>query len=85
MSARTPSPQRPAWWRRAALWAVALGGLMLAGCGSPLTGSSCASGFTRCADQCVDLSADPAHCGSCESRCTGGDVCGGGSCVPADA
>lgn len=64
-----------------ALWLLTLG-VVLSACGSPIVGVECASGYTRCGDECVDLSVDPSHCGTCELRCAAGDVCGAGTCAP---
>jgi hypothetical protein len=34
-----------------------------------------------CDGACVDLSSDPAHCGTCETACATGDVCRDGVCT----
>lgn len=76
----------PRQWRLRALtfFLAAVPLWALAGCGSPIVGQSCADGFTRCGDRCVDLSADPGHCGTCSLSCSAGDVCASGDCAPAD-
>ena len=33
-----------------------------------------------CAGACVDLRADPAHCGACTTACATGQICTGGTC-----
>jgi hypothetical protein len=48
------------------------------GCGSEDEG--CLPGRTDCSGNCVNLQADPDHCGSCSSPCDGGQVCVAGSC-----
>lgn len=40
----------------------------------------CAAGETICGDACVNLSFDPAHCGSCEDGCVPGEACADGAC-----
>ncbi len=60
--------------------------------GDPCTGpdacdglGSCrgvSSGLTDCAGRCVDLDADPGHCGACDHSCSAGETCVDGSCVP---
>ncbi|MBL4689671.1 MAG: hypothetical protein JKY37_34100, partial [Nannocystaceae bacterium] len=35
-----------------------------------------------CGDSCVDTSADPQHCGGCETACEADEVCAAGSCAP---
>jgi hypothetical protein len=42
---------------------------------------ACPSGTQRCADGCADTQRDPAHCGSCEHDCLGGE-CEAGACRP---
>lgn len=44
-------------------------------------GPACDAGQTACGLMCVDLAADPAHCGSCETSCEPGVPCASGSCV----
>jgi len=41
----------------------------------------CPEGMERCGEECFDLAADPAHCGSCENVCSPDRACAGGSCV----
>lgn len=67
------------------------------GCGRPLDCGPCPEGFlctsdglcavacpggrTSCADECVDTSADPRHCGSCGNACQVGQLCQDSQCV----
>jgi hypothetical protein len=64
---------------RVAIACLALGAppVMMIGCGTNegVVGGACAGGLTDCNNQCVNLSNDPANCGSC------GNACGSGSCV----
>lgn len=55
-----------------------------AGCGDPLVGLECRSGFARCGSQCVDLRSDVLHCGSCDARCASDEMCSDNQCVPED-
>jgi hypothetical protein len=41
---------------------------------------TCATNLTMCAASCVDLTADPAHCGACNTPCGNGQICTGGKC-----
>jgi hypothetical protein len=54
--------------------------LLLAACGSPIVGAECRDGFTNCDGECVDLSSDPDHCGSCEDGC-GAFTCEDSECT----
>ncbi len=40
-------------------------------------------GLSACADECVQLEADPAHCGACFNACASDQVCFGGACEAA--
>lgn len=46
---------------------------------------SCAAGLSRCRvgkkKPCVDLAADPAHCGTCGAACAAGEACEAGVCT----
>lgn len=42
----------------------------------------CDVGELRCAGRCVRPSQDPLHCGVCDHRCAGGELCADGLCVP---
>lgn len=45
-------------------------------------GVGCMEGLTCCGGRCVNTSYDPAHCGGCDSPCTGAlSYCGGGTCT----
>ncbi len=44
---------------------------------------SCEPPLVACEGRCVDTRSDPAHCGSCERFCSGGDFCEMGECVEA--
>lgn len=46
--------------------------------GAPMT---CSTGLSACGTQCVDLSADGNHCGSCDNGCDTGSVCSLGACA----
>ena len=41
---------------------------------------ACAAGLTQCNGECVDLQADPSHCGSCDVTCTLPETCLSGAC-----
>lgn len=49
----------------------------------PCTGCqiNCPTGFSLCGRRCVNLSDDPANCGTCFHSCLSG-TCTNGSCVP---
>jgi hypothetical protein len=40
----------------------------------------CGTGSNRCGNACVNLSTDPANCGSCGTRCGLGEFCEAGAC-----
>jgi len=44
-----------------------------------VVGAECAPGYVECAGRCVDLLADPDHCGSCGATCAEG-ICTLGMC-----
>jgi hypothetical protein len=45
--------------------------------------AACPSGLTWCPGLgCVDLQSDSNHCGSCEVKCSSGQGCCGGECLP---
>ena len=44
------------------------------------TGPMCMTGQTVCGSSCVDLQADPTHCGACETVCGRGEACTAGHC-----
>ena len=44
-------------------------------------GVSCGSGITNCSGVCTNLTADPAHCGSCTNACDAGADCTSGACT----
>jgi hypothetical protein len=58
-------------------------------CGTACMGSvpclagkcGCPQGQTLCGDSCVDLNADPAHCGSCGKACASGSFCTNKMCL----
>ncbi len=45
------------------------------------TFQGCAPGLTSCNASCVDLKTDSDNCGKCGTACTGGEVCGAGTCL----
>lgn len=45
-----------------------------------VVGGKCREGLTTCGGQCVDISTDHAHCGSCGHACAAGVQCVSGSC-----
>lgn len=48
------------------------------------TADDCPGAQALCDAVCVDLDADPAHCGGCGQPCAPGDVCDGGQCITID-
>src|SRR5688500_4930905 len=42
---------------------------------------SCPPGLAPCADGCVALVSDPAHCGGCGTACAAAELCTLGSCA----
>ncbi len=67
----------------ARLAATVLFGLSMSlGCvGDAPTVVMCVLGTTSCGDDCVDVSVNPAHCGSCGIACAAGESCVDGSCA----
>ena len=47
---------------------------------SGIVGGDCRSGLTECSGKCLDLSSDPANCGSCGNACAEGVACVNGTC-----
>ena len=43
--------------------------------------SPCPSGTCLCDLACVDIQTDPANCGACNNKCTGGKTCQSGVCT----
>jgi hypothetical protein len=43
-------------------------------------GGTCPTGLSACSGACVDLSADPLHCGDCATVCDEGATCSGRAC-----
>lgn len=41
----------------------------------------CSGGLTNCNGDCVDLTTDSAHCGTCNAQCDTGVACSQGSCA----
>src|SRR4051794_26776801 len=41
----------------------------------------CKGGLTKCGRKCLDVSSDPANCGSCNHACAGGQSCVNGQCT----
>lgn len=52
-------------------------------CEKPVHG--CPSFYTPCGSACVDVTADPYHCGACDQPCPDGRACVDGACCPAEA
>jgi hypothetical protein len=44
----------------------------------------CFPDYSFCTDECVDLQANPDHCGSCGVVCTSPDICSSGTCEQCD-
>jgi hypothetical protein len=55
--------------------------LWQSGCGDPLVGLECASGFVICNGQCVDLNSDEFSCGSCGATCAIDEMCISAQCT----
>lgn len=67
-----------------ALWASLL---FLSACGESVVvldveGCFDCGGLACCQDQCVDLTSNAEHCGSCGASCDYGEVCASSRCVP---
>lgn len=53
-------------------------------CSGGKCGHACSAGFSACPGSiCVDFSTDNAHCGNCNTTCTGGKSCSGACVCPA--
>lgn len=82
---------------RSAALTIAIGALVLAGCGphgvegAPVDATiadafECADGESTCGGRCVDTGWDPLHCGACDVTCSGDtDSCGAGRCMASGA
>lgn len=46
--------------------------------------AACTPGRTLCSGMCIDLAADPSHCGACNTLCPNGSTCVAGSCYVND-
>jgi IPT/TIG domain-containing protein len=46
-------------------------------------GGACTGMLSPCDGECVDLTSDPQHCGSCDGACAAGDLCCESACVTA--
>jgi hypothetical protein len=44
-------------------------------------GTDAGEGKTYCGEKCVDLQTDSNHCGSCNTNCSGSELCVEGTCV----
>ena len=44
-------------------------------------GGDCPAGLAECGGNCIDLSANHSHCGSCGNECEPFEACSGGACV----
>jgi hypothetical protein len=42
---------------------------------------TCPSGQSLCSNSCVNLTSNPANCGSCGYSCFAEQVCSGGTCL----
>jgi hypothetical protein len=50
--------------------------------GKPAGRRGCGCGETRCGRTCANTQTDPAHCGNCDTSCSGATpICCGGTCV----
>lgn len=49
-------------------------------CGDDDGGSSCPAGQTDCGGDCVNVSSDATHCGSCDNACSNTEACINGVC-----
>lgn len=70
-------------WLAHRAWVLALVvSALAAGCTSS---TSCPTGLTSCAGNCVDLTSSTLHCGACNVTCNAGALCTAGLCAcPAD-
>lgn len=63
-----------------------LAALAVAGCGSDEketpAPAACDSSKAKCGEACVDLTSNPAFCGTCSNACDTGEVCSRGDCLP---
>src|SRR5690606_4008954 len=66
-----------------AAFVVALSATLLgAGCSDEARERQCREGRVACDEGCVDLLADPLHCGGCGLACAETEICSDGRCVP---
>ena len=62
--------------KRLALWAILLGLVFPAACGSSgVVGGSCGPSYIDCNGRCVDAQHDPSNCGGCGRACPDGVAC----------
>ena len=67
-------------------WTVTIATMLLAGCTNPTNSQEaanveCPDELTQCDSDCVDLTANAEHCGSCENACGESGACTAGLCV----
>ncbi|MEO6600010.1 MAG: hypothetical protein ABIQ16_09080 [Polyangiaceae bacterium] len=64
-----------------ALWAILLGFVFPAACGtSGVVGGECSASYVSCDGRCVDAQNDPANCGGCKRACDDGVSCHNAVC-----
>jgi glucosylceramidase len=82
--AASAAPALRARWLAALLFLVLATDCSKGGSGDPgtggTTGNSCPAEQTRCGQDCVDVSMDPANCGGCGIPCTTTQVCQAAAC-----
>jgi hypothetical protein len=66
--------------RRAFLFFITLGVVIVASCAKPLPTLECTAGKTPCGDSCVGLQDDTLNCGKCGTTCGAGQACVAGAC-----
>ncbi|WP_164014166.1 MXAN_6577-like cysteine-rich protein [Pyxidicoccus trucidator] len=80
-----PLPAKPFPW-----WWLVVGGLVIVGGALALffglrgdgpVPETCPAGQLACEDRCVDVQADPKHCGACGNACGEDQDCSAGQCV----
>jgi hypothetical protein len=54
-------------------------------CSAGKCGIQCAAPLVKCGNACIDVDANPQHCGKCNESCESGESCTAGECTKCGA